>query len=93
MLGLKHKKVLHLNLYRKYFDQIRSGIKRYEYRSMTPYWTKRLKGKDYDYILFRNGYGKHRPYMVVAYKGLGKGYFNGLQVWAIKLGKIVEQKP
>ena len=52
------KKVLHLNLYRKYFDQILKGEKTTEYREVTPYWSKRLEGRHYDVIQFRNGYAK-----------------------------------
>ncbi len=34
-------KILHLNLYRKYFDAILKGEKTIEYRDITPYWSKR----------------------------------------------------
>ena len=51
-------KVLHLNLYRKYFDAILKGDKVVEYRDITPYWSKRLEGRHYDIIQFRNGYAK-----------------------------------
>jgi len=67
---IDNKKVLHLNLYRKYFDEIASGIKTIEYRDITPYWTKRLSNKNYDYIYFRNGYSKDAPMMLVEYKGV-----------------------
>ena len=46
-------KILHLNLYRKYFDQILKGEKTTEYREVTPYWSKRLEGRYYDVIIFR----------------------------------------
>ena len=67
---IDNKKVLHLNLYRKYFDEIASGKKRIEYRDITPYWTSRLSNKKYDYIYFRNGYSKDAPMMLVEYKGV-----------------------
>ena len=67
---IDNKKVLHLNLYRKYFDEIVSGKKTIEYRDKTPYWTKRLSNKNYDYIYFRNGYSKDAPMMLVEYKGV-----------------------
>ena len=50
--------MLHLNLYRKYFDAILKGDKVVEYRDITPYWSKRLEGRHYDIIQFRNGYAK-----------------------------------
>ncbi len=67
---INNKKVLHLNLYRKYFDEIVSGKKTIEYRDKTPYWTSRLSNKKYDYIYFRNGYSKDAPMMLVEYKGV-----------------------
>jgi len=39
---MKNTKVLHLTLHRRYFDQIASGIKKEEYRTLKPYWKKRL---------------------------------------------------
>ena len=82
------KKVLHLNLYRKYFDQILKGEKTTEYRDITPYWSKRLEGRHYDVIKFRNGYRKDAPEMVVEYKGM---YISDSE-FAIILGNILETK-
>ena len=85
------KKVLHLNLYRKYFDQILKGEKTTEYREVTPYWSKRLEGRYYDVIKFRNGYAKDAPTMLVEYEGYDVG-FNALceEKYMINLGKIIE---
>jgi len=82
------KKVLHLNLYRKYFDQILKKEKIIEYRDITPYWSKRLEGRHYDVIKFRNGYRKDAPEMVVEYKGM---YISDSE-YAIVLGNILETK-
>ena len=86
------KKVLHLNSYRKYFDQILKGEKTTEYREVTPYWSKRLEGRHYDVIQFRNGYAKIAPTMIVEFKGMGID--NDIQGarYAIELGKILETK-
>ena len=81
-------KILHLNLYRKYFDQILKGEKTTEYREVTPYWSKRLEGRYYDVIKFRNGYRKDAPEMVVEYKGM---YVSDSE-YAIVLGNILETK-
>jgi len=60
-------KILHLTLYKKWFDLILSGKKTIEYRRDIPYWRKRLfvtypfDCKLFDQIHFRNGYGKTRP--------------------------------
>jgi hypothetical protein len=40
-------KTLHLNLIKKWFDMILSGRKKEEYRSLSPYWVRRL-------VSFRN---------------------------------------
>ena len=68
------KKVLHLTLERKWFDQIARGEKLVEYRELKAYWYKRLtymgsklKFKEFDEIHFRNGYGKDSPFMRVKY--------------------------
>ena len=83
-------KILHLNLYRKYFDQILKGEKTTEYREVTPYWSKRLEGRYYDVIKFRNGYRKDAPEMIVEYKGIVVDDLYGR--YAIQLGKILESK-
>ena len=89
--------VLHLTLKRKWFDMIASGEKREEYREIKPYWIKRLAGRHYDYVHFRNGYNNGCPEMLVECKGIEVGY--GKQRWGagsaerykIKLGRIISQ--
>ena len=78
------KKILHLNLYRKYFDAIVNGTKTTEYRDKTDYWKKRIEGKQYDIIKFRNGYAKDAPTMLVEYNG-----YDITDRYEIKLGKIL----
>ena len=77
-------KILHLNLYRKYFDAIVNGTKTIEYRDKTDYWKKRIEGKQYDIIKFRNGYAKDAPTMLVEYNG-----YDITDRYEIKLGKIL----
>ena len=83
-------KVLHLNLYRKYFDAILKGEKTIEYRDITPYWSRRLENRHYDVIQFRNGYAKIAPMMIVEYKGMVIEPME--KRYCIKLGKILETK-
>ena len=85
-------KILHLNLYRKYFDQIFKGEKTTEYREVTPYWSKRLEGRYYDVIKFRNGYRKDAPEMIVEFKGMGTVTFQTTSTYAIQLGNVLESK-
>ena len=80
-------KILHLNLFRKYFDQIAEGTKTIEFRDKTNYWKKRLENREYDVIKFRNGYAKNAPTMLVEYKGLNLG---NPFAYEIQLGKIIE---
>lgn len=49
---------LHLNLKAEYFDQISAGVKVYEFRLRTPYWTRRLLGRSFDGIVLKKGYPK-----------------------------------
>ena len=85
-------KILHLNLYRKYFDAIFDGTKTIEYRKKTDYWKKRIEGREYDCIQFRNGYATKAPTMLVEYNGYKIG-FNGIgEEYQIKIGKIIEVK-
>ena len=79
------KKILHLNLYRKYFDAIADGTKTTEYRDKTDYWKRRIEGRKYDIIKFRNGYAKDAPTMLVEYNG-----YDVTDRYEIKLGKITE---
>ena len=84
MLNIKKLKILYLNLYRKYFDAIVNGTKTIEYRDKTDYWKKRIEGREYDIIKFRNGYAKDAPTMLVEYNG-----YDITDRYEIKLGKIL----
>jgi len=51
-------KTLTLHIKRKWFEQIRDGIKTVEFRRCSNYWTKRLDGLEYDVIHLYCGYPK-----------------------------------
>lgn len=51
-------KILHLNLKKKWWDEINAGQKKYEYRVFNNFWEKRLKNKEFDIILIKLGYPK-----------------------------------
>lgn len=83
------KTILHLNLHRQYFDQIAEGKKKYEYRKKTPYWKRRLEGRTFERVYFRNGYATKAPFMEVQFRGIcvhgrGRG-----AVYVIRLGRIL----
>ena len=49
---------LTLPLKREYFEQIKAGTKKYEYRLCTDYWRARIRGKQVDKIVLTLGYPK-----------------------------------
>lgn len=51
-------KDLHLNLKKEYFEEIKSGVKKFEYRLYNDYWIKRLVGKRYNKLFIKCGYPK-----------------------------------
>lgn len=88
-------KPLFLILKKKYFDQIKSGQKTEEFRLLTPYFVKRLVGRQYDSIIFQNGYAKTSPRLTVEYLGYDirnvKQEFFGndeVSVFVLKLGNV-----
>lgn len=46
------------NLKKEYFEDIKNGIKKEEYRLCTPYWQKRLENKNFVNLIIRLGYPK-----------------------------------
>ena len=85
---MKRKRILHLTLLRKWFDLIASGEKTKEFRDIKPYWTKRLLGKEFDEIYFKNGYSKNALFMRIQWKGMNREK----DKYAIILGKVLEIK-
>lgn len=78
--------VLHLTLKKKWFDMISSGYKKEEYREIKNYWIARLiNSRKYDYVKFVNGYGAHRPSMLVELLGICASG-TGKQEWGAEPG-------
>ncbi len=84
------KIIFHLNLTKKWFDMIKSGIKTEEYREIKPSWNRifgqgriKIKGKLYApadvLICFSNGYRKNRAQFYCECVGLMVGY--GIKEW------------
>lgn len=48
--------ILHLPLKRIWYEQILSGEKIEEFRLVSPYWTRRLEGSQFDGIVLTLGY-------------------------------------
>ena len=76
--------MLTLPIKKKWFDMIKSGEKKEEYRELKPYYASRflhyivaqkVTPNITNYVLFRNGYGKDKPTIkcgVKISKGFGK---------------------
>lgn len=46
------------NLRKEYFDEVKNGRKKFEYRLFNDYWKKRLKDKLFDGVVIKLGYPK-----------------------------------
>ena len=84
--------ILHLNIHREFFAQIAAKTKRFEYRERTPYWQKRLEGRKYSVVQFRNGYATKAPEMQVEFLDVKKIHKWGAPHYAIQLGRILTSK-
>ena len=94
-------KVLQLTLKKKWFDLIKSGVKKEEYREIKRYWETRfavmlVNKQHYDRILFKNGYSKNAPKFLIELKGIrigtGKtewGAESGIKYFVLELGEII----
>jgi ASC-1-like (ASCH) protein len=91
-----------MTLKKKWFDLIKTGEKKVEYREIKPHWTKRLFDENgeaikYDFIIFRNGYSKNAPKIKVEFKGVREivleedieSWKKGMKVYGVDLGKIL----
>ena len=99
------KKTLHLNLKRKWFDLIKSGEKKEEYRERKEYWNIRLGMSDlieypelyeFDSVTFSNGYAKNRDQFKIELKEISIGEGNpdwgaipGKKYFVLELGEVL----
>jgi hypothetical protein len=97
---MKTERILYLTLKKKWFDKIKNEEKKVEYREIKPYWIKRLtygliafySPKEFDFIIFSNGYSKDSPKLKVECPNKNRDMeteiFEGKDCFAIKLGKV-----
>src|SRR5688572_17064825 len=77
----KKKRILKLTLKQPWFDLELSGEKPFELRDYGNAWIesrlfdKNGKAREYDYIEYTNGYGKHRPSFTCKFSGFTNGKF------------------
>lgn len=83
---------LSLNLHREYFVAILTGKKKTEYRDNSLFWRKRLIGRTFQEIHFRNGYATRAPFMRVQCLGIRRPTRASGGVFSIRLGSVLERK-
>lgn len=95
---------LHLILKKQWFDLIESGVKKEEYRDITPHYASRICNdgnldvfRPFDVVVFQLGYQTDAKRMTVECKGIdygtGKpewGAEPGKRYFVIKLGEILK---
>ena len=86
-MNTKTKRVLRLTLKKRWFDMIARGEKREEYRVPSNWIMSRLRGKRYDVVQFKNGYGATAPMVEVEFLGWEIGY--GRLSWGAGFDKVV----
>jgi len=83
--------MLNLTLHREYFDLILAGAKTREFRKNTPHYRSRIRDSHgvvkHDRIKFTNGYGKHRPWMIVELRDVTETE----EMFTLYLGKILDR--
>ena len=82
--------MLTLPIKKKWFDMIKSGEKKEEYREIKPYYDNRFKiyppyESDFDSIIFRNGYRKDSP-KIKCYCYISRNY--GKEEWGAEKDKL-----
>jgi len=91
--------MLTLQINRRWFDLIRSGVKTEEYRAIKPFNDSRL-AHTHDQVLFINGYRKDAPRLIMELKGVRKGFprkgwcgeeMLGKECWVLELGEVISK--
>lgn len=77
--------VLYLTLYKQWFVEILEGRKHVEYRRRTARYDKMFTKQEYSHVVFTNGYGYERPWMIVEIRE----FECTEEQWLIHLGGVV----
>lgn len=101
---------LHMTLKKEWFDLIASGEKKEEYRELKQYWIERLYDvvelndqrtpivpKQFDVVIFKNGYSKDAPTLIVEWKGTDfrpdyTSPLGTMDTIVVMLGEVIERK-
>jgi len=88
-------KTLYLPIKKKWFDMIKSGEKKEEYREIKQYWRSRIRNVSHAIVEFRNGYYKTDPSFRIQLNGVRIGYGKkkwgapSKKVYILELGNII----
>lgn len=86
---------LHLVVKAKWFDMIKSGEKKEEYRNICNYWHQRIEMKNVESVVFHRGYTNvtHERECLRVRRGYGKPEWGATigYVIILHLGKEIEQ--
>jgi ASC-1-like (ASCH) protein len=85
-------RTLKIVIRKEWFDKIKSGEKKIEYREAKPHWHSRLKEKngkykEFDRIEFINGYNKNARRMITEFSGVSLHS----DKYHIKIGRILKK--
>jgi hypothetical protein len=80
----KFPHIIHLILKGKWYDMIKSGEKKEEYREITDYWKRRLEGESVYVVIFHRGY-TNKETMAIGVLGIAKG--KGCPEWGAEPDK------
>lgn len=67
---MKKRMILTLRIKRMWFDKIKSGEKKTEYREVKPFYQSRIEGKDLTHCRLIVGYSKDAPEMTLPIKSI-----------------------
>lgn len=90
------KDTLFLTIKKEFFDMIKAGIKKEEYREIKRYYYSRFLSSPQT-VIFQNGYSKNSPRIKMQIKNIYEGTarpewsggYSG-KCYVIKLGKIIK---
>lgn len=96
---MSEKRPLTLTLTKVWFDLIKCGFKKEEYRQIKPFFNSRLEGRSYDKVIFINGYHPGARRICLQVTGIAKAKGNPEwggdpknKQWVISLGKLLWSK-
>lgn len=98
--------ILYLKVKKRYFDLIREGIKKEDYREIKPFWKKRLlnrkdltKFRTFDAVHIQNGYMRGSPWVLLKFTEItikkprpewAPGFPSEHETFAVGFGEVID---